>query len=25
VWWGDTDWNVELAIEDIKLLMEEET
>ena len=25
VWWGDTDWNVELAIEDIKILMEEET
>ena len=25
VWWGDTDWNVELSIEDIKILMEEET
>ena len=23
VWWGDTDWNVELAMEDIKILIEE--
>ena len=25
VWWGDTDWNVELAIEDIKILISEES
>ena len=24
VWWGDTDWNVELAMEDIKILISEE-
>jgi protein SCO1/2 len=23
VWWGDTDWNAELVLEDIKLLLEE--
>jgi hypothetical protein len=24
VWWGDTDWNAELVLEDIKLLLEEQ-
>jgi len=23
VWWGDTDWNAELVLEDIKLLLAE--
>lgn len=23
VWWGDMDWNVELALEDIMLLVDE--
>jgi hypothetical protein len=23
VWWGDTDWNAEMVLEDIYLLLEE--
>jgi hypothetical protein len=23
VWWGDMDWNVELALEDVMLLIDE--